>query len=62
MSRMRIADVNEKAEHNTAIIASNIEIINCNAEHLQQFEKRQKIWNVTLLTALIASIALHFCT
>ena len=62
MSRMRIADVNEKVENNTAVLASNIEIINCNAQHLQQFEKRQKIWNATLLAALIASIVLHFCT
>ena len=62
MSRMRIADVNEKVDQNTAVLASNIDIINCNAEHLQRFEKRQKVWNGVLISVAVLTIVLHFCT
>ncbi len=62
MSRMRIADVNEKAESNLALIDSNAEIINCNAEHLRGFEKRQNTINLALAAVALVSLVLHFVT
>ena len=62
MSRMRIADVNEKTEANLALIDSNAEIINCNAEHLKGVEKRQNAINLALAAAALVSLVLHFVT
>jgi hypothetical protein len=60
MSRMRISDVNDKAESNLSLIDSSAEIINCNAEHLKNFEKRQKLTNWLLVAAVTCSLVLHF--
>ena len=59
MSRMRIADVNEKAESNLALIDSNAEIINCSAEHLRGFEERQKFTNKLIAAAVVVCFLLH---